>query len=100
MKILQEITEWEDNTPNHVYHVNDAGKLVAYQILGSKEVTTFTNPIMFDRRGRKFVTLKEVAEKQQGKEVKGTNGKIYYVLDGKCTCTGFKFRGNCKHINM
>lgn len=100
MKILQEITEWEDNTPNHIYHVNDAGKLVAYQRAGTNDVKTFKNPIMFDKRKRKFITLAEVAEKQLGKEVKGSNGKVYYVHEGTCTCPGFKFRGSCKHINM
>jgi uncharacterized Zn finger protein len=29
--------------------------------------------------------------------VQGSNGKVYYIEDGKCTCPGFKFRGNCKH---
>lgn len=97
MKILQEITKWEDSTPNHVYHVNDAGKLVAFD--NGTGLKTFINPIMFDRRGRKFITLDEVAEKQPGKEVAGSNGKVYYVHDGKCTCSGFKFRGYCKHLD-
>lgn len=98
MKILQEITEWEDNTPNHIYHVNDAGKLVAYQRAGTKDIKTFTAPLQFDKRGRKFITLEEIKEEAKGKAVQGSNGKTYYVLDGKCTCPGFKFRGSCKHI--
>ena len=57
MKVLQEITEWEDNTPNHIYHVRDDGKLLAYQPYGGG-VVMFTKPLMFDRRYRKFKTLK------------------------------------------
>lgn len=100
MKILQEITKWEDTTPNHIYHINDAGKLVAYQREGTTEIKTFSTPMSFDRGRRKFITLEEIAEAKPAgaKEVKGSNGKIYYVQDGKCTCTGFKFRGSCKHV--
>lgn len=96
MKILQEITEWDDNTPNHVYHVNDAGKLVAFD--NGSGLKTFRNPLMFDKRKRKFKTIGEVVEEQKGTPVQGSNGKVYYVHNGKCTCTGFKFRGTCKHI--
>lgn len=101
MKILQEITKWEDNTPNHIYHVANSGKLVAYQKFGSDELVTFKRPLTFTSTHRKFITLAEVAEALpvDAREVKGSNGKTYVVHDGKCTCSGFKFRGSCKHIS-
>lgn len=57
MQILKEITEWEIPTPNHVYAVNDAGKLVAYMREGTNEWLLFEKPRMFDRRYRKFIKL-------------------------------------------
>lgn len=30
--------------------------------------------------------------------VKGSNGKIYYVEDGFCTCLGFRHHSKCKHV--
>jgi len=32
--------------------------------------------------------------------VKGSKGNIYYVEDEKCTCLGFRYNNNCKHIAM
>jgi predicted nucleic acid-binding Zn finger protein len=30
--------------------------------------------------------------------VKGSNGNTYTIEDGKCSCPGFTYRGNCKHV--
>jgi hypothetical protein len=98
VKILQEITDWD--TPNHIYHVADNGKLVAYQPVGSDQVTTFTVPLTFSRTGRKFRTLEVVSEKPQGIQVQGSKGQVYTILDGRCNCPGFTFRGHCKHIDQ
>jgi len=99
MKILQEITEWEDNTPNHIYHIDDKGKLVAYQKFGSDEVTTFKSGLSFDRSRRKFITIKSYPDELTSRQVRI---KDYIIdLDHKtCTCSGFKFRGACKHVAM
>lgn len=59
MKILKEITVWPDNTPNHTYAINDAGKMVAYRKTGTKQWFIPVAPRMFDRRYRKFVTLEK-----------------------------------------
>jgi hypothetical protein len=61
MKILQETTEWDlDYQPNHVYHVLDNGKLAAFD--NGSGLVTFSVPLSFDKRGRKFKTLKTIKE--------------------------------------
>lgn len=61
MKILKEITEWNETdykVPNHTYAINDAGKMVAYKKSGDTQWFVFPKPRMFDRSRRKFITLK------------------------------------------
>lgn len=98
MQILQEVTKWPDNTPNHVYHVLDNGKLAAFD--NGRGLVTFKVPKQFDRRGRKFKVLDTIKEKtgDNVKYVKGSNDNVYRVMNGKCTCPGFTFRGKCKHL--
>jgi hypothetical protein len=98
MQVLQEITVWPDNTPNHVYHVLDNGKLAAFD--NGKGLVKFDLPKLFDRRGRKFKVLKTVKEYKNPdvKYVTGSNGKVYSIVDGRCSCPGFTFRGSCKHV--
>lgn len=59
MKILKEITEWDNEVyiPNHTYAINDAGKMVAYRKEGTKEWIVFPKARMFDRARRTFITL-------------------------------------------
>lgn len=106
MKIVREVTKWESNTPNHIYALNDAGKLIGYQNVLTGSWTTFIKPLMFDQGRRKFEKLPDSypvpqklhEEKPTGIVVIGSKGDKYIVEDGKCTCTGFKFRGTCKHL--
>ena len=63
MRVFREVTVWEDNTRNHDYVLNDAGKLVAYRKAGTESWKTFTKPLPFSRSYRKFQELKnEVPE--------------------------------------
>jgi len=107
MDILKEVTVWDlDYQPNHVYHILDNGKCYAYQIKGEGELIVLSKPGNFEKRGRKFVKLKRVPDPItdptiQTVEVKGSKGNVYTVTLGdipKCSCPGFTFRGNCKHI--
>ena len=102
--VLQEVTEWGNESVNNgIYHVNGAGQLVAYQPNESTPLKVFKNPLKgFSKSRRKFVKLEQYQEEVASnvKIVKGSNGKEYYIEDGKCTCPGFTFRGTCKHINM
>jgi len=111
MKIFQEVTSWADVAvpPNHVY-LMDGDKAYAYVPWGKGKPQYFKNFIRLDRRGRKFVEVKQDTwgfkfdAEPQGRSwtVKGSKGDEYHVTensgDFQCTCTGFRFRGACKHI--
>jgi hypothetical protein len=105
MEALQETTVWTtDYQPNHIYLL-DGSKMLAYIKAGTKSAIYFSKPMQFDRKGRSFVTLKknpfkQVQAKSSTVKVAGSNGKVYEVdPEAKtCTCPGFNFRGNCKHL--
>lgn len=98
IEILQEITDWSKsgiNVQNGIYHVNSFGHLVQYND------TVFKTPLKrFSKARRKFVKIGERPEEHKANVVKveGSNGKVYTIIDNKCSCPGFKFRGKCKHI--
>lgn len=99
--ILQEVTDWGDlKVNNGVYHVNGAGQLVAYQINQDAKVQVLKSPSkQFSKARRKFVKIGEREEVLAANviQVQGSNGKVYTIEDGKCSCPGFTFRGKCKH---
>jgi predicted nucleic acid-binding Zn finger protein len=97
IEILQEVTDWGDqNIPNGIYHVNMQGHLVQHNDV------VFKNPLKgFSKTRRKFVKIGERPDPLTLSDVKiveGSNGKKYVIEDGQCSCPGFKFRGNCRHI--
>ena len=109
MKWFAETTDYRDAVPNGIYLLDDAKtKMYAFRP-ASGEIKTFRNPIRIDTRGRKFVVnpvqfktkLKELEPEGRYWIVKGSKGDEYRVteLNGNlsCTCSGFKFRGKCKH---
>ena len=111
MKWFAETTDYRDSVPNGIYLLNDSkSKMYAFKAKGTEAIKVFKNSIRIDTRGRKFVLnpvqfktgVKE--EEPEGKvyEVKGSKGDIYKVTDVNgnlsCTCSGFKFRGDCKHV--
>ena len=114
MKVFQEITAWavDFDMPNHIYFLSDSkDKMFAYIKSGSVKVETFKKPYKFKASGRKF---KEIANtfgytadetpEVQGRtwQVAGSKGSEYTVNEHlgswTCTCTGFKFHGECRHI--
>ena len=110
MKWFQETTEWATPTPNGIYLLDDSkSKMYAYRPSGKSPIKTFRAPIKIDVRGRKFKLnptqyRTDAAEEQpEGRvwQVKGSKGDVYKVseLNGEysCTCSGFRFRGACKH---
>jgi hypothetical protein len=106
MEAVRETTDWGSNKASNHTYLLDGTKLVAYIKQGETVPFYFKNPIKgFDTRYRTFEKLKinpfkvAVPEKELI-EVAGSKGSIYYVdvEAGTCTCSGFKFRGDCKHI--
>jgi hypothetical protein len=90
----------------HTYLL-DGTQLVAY--IKSSETTPFyfKKPIKgFDKRGRKFEAVwpNPFPVKTQSNliKVKGSNGNEYTVDPSAktCTCPGYTFRGQCRHLEQ
>jgi hypothetical protein len=112
MKWFVETTQWTTPTPNGIYLLDDSkSKMYAYRPTAQAPIKTFKAPIRIDVRGRKFavnpVQYQTEAEEEQPQgrvwTVKGSKGDEYKVaeLNGEysCTCSGFKFRAKCKHVD-
>lgn len=103
MQAVLEITEWEVPTPNHTYLL-DGNKCIAYIPSNSNKPIFFGKPIVFDLKGRKFKQLAnnpfKVKKQETRIKVTGSKGSVYWVdpVEKTCTCAGFTFRGNCKHV--
>ena len=111
MKWFAETTDYRDAVPNGIYLLDDSkSKMYAFKPKGTGAIKVFQHPIRIDMRGRKF-TINSVQFKTQLKEsepegrvieVTGSKGDVYRVteLNGNysCTCSGFKFRGDCRHV--
>ena len=120
LKIVEEVTEWDVpyRQPNHVYLMS-GDRALAYSRWGKAQPEYFSQPQRIDRRGRKFIDVKnnpwkfdltvrtesEVVEQPKGQiwRVSGSKGNEYTVsLDGNrwsCTCPGHGFRGRCRHVD-
>jgi len=110
MKWYSETTAYTDGIVNGTYLLDDGKtKLYAYVAPGSNTPKQFKNPIRLDTRGRKFVVsstqykIVTREEEPEGRswEVTGSKGDVYRVTEANghftCTCSGFKFRGDCRH---
>jgi len=120
LSAYKEVTEWDgefSKTPNHTYLFDGKNKALAYAKNGDPEIFVFHSPLSIDTRRRKFVKVKhhqldEFALTVQAKPkndypswtVKSDSGKTYTVelIDGnyQCNCTGFAYRGKCKHSDQ
>ena len=111
MKWFAETTDYGDAVPNGIYLLNDSkDKMFAFRPRGTGDIKVFRNPIRIDLRGRRFVVnpvqfetkLKEPEPEGRSWTVRGSKGDEYRVteLNGNysCTCSGFRFRGQCRHI--
>ena len=104
MNYFRETTDW--NTPNHVYLLDDNKQYMhGYMVDGREPLQKFKAPIRFDTRGRTFVFHSAgpaVVRNIVSVAVEGSKGTEYTVIleDSKssCDCTGFKYRGECKHL--
>ena len=111
MKWFAETTDYKDSTPNGVYLLDDGkSKMYAFKPFGTGAIKVFRNPIRIDMRGRKFAMhsvqfnteLTEPEPEGRVFTVTRSKGDQYTVNEVRgswsCTCSGFKFRGECKHI--
>jgi hypothetical protein len=103
--ILQETTDWGNYTVgNGIYHINGAGQLVAYQPNSETPLKQFKNPLkQFSKSRRKFTKIGAYPEVHNDPKViivKGSKGNEYTVDTdkGTCSCPGYTYRGNCKHV--
>jgi hypothetical protein len=87
----------------HIYLL-DGNKLVSYIKSGESQPFYFKNPIKgFDKRGRKFEIVQPnpfTVKAEPRIEIQGSKGQVYYVdrEENSCTCPGYTFRGDCKHL--
>ena len=102
IQILQEVTDWgKYKVNNGIYHINGSGSLVAYQPNADAELQVLKAPSkQFSKSRRKFVKIGERPEEIADDVivVQGSKGNTYTIQDGKCTCPGFTYRGDCKHV--
>ena len=112
MKFFQEITPG-DQYPNHVYLLSDTKEFMyGYVPQGTDQLTQFNSRYQFGTKGRKFrevantfgyVEAPLVATTDRW-EVQGSSGNRYLIerVAGQltCTCSGFQFRGKCKHTQV
>lgn len=118
-EILKEVTIWdtEYNVPNHTYLIAGSDKIIAYLNAVNNTVVQLKNKMRIDKRYRKFekVNNSELAKliPKDNPEVIEKDIRVFNVASkdhnyvvkyneksGKitCDCTGFKYRGKCKHI--
>lgn len=114
-QILKETTVWNTDYSvcNHTYLL-DGDKIVAYIKDGddTETVNMVNSKMRIDKRYRKFIVVKNSALQKLIPKQIDTNVRIFkvksdtkeYIVELKdnkkysCTCTGFTFRGKCKHI--
>jgi hypothetical protein len=111
-KFLQERTEWTTQTPNHTYLVVDSKeKMLGYVRSGTTVLEMFKQPLPFDVRRRKFTEVAntygyiepKLVNTANSWQIKSSSGSTYTIerhgLKLSCSCSGFKFRAKCRHVD-
>ena len=113
LEILKETTVWSDGSnANHTYLL-DGSKIVAYAKHSDNSVQVLRTQIKIDKRYRTFIKakhfgLENIIKSSPTKsnirvfKVKSKEKEYFVELSDynyTCTCTGFNFRGKCKHID-
>ena len=112
LEIFKETTVWADGSNSNHTYLLDGSKLVAYAKYSDNSVQVLKTQIKIDKRYRTFVKTKHFGlEKIIKNTPTKSNTKVFKVKSStkeyfvelsdynySCTCTGFTFRGKCKHI--
>ena len=112
IEILKETTVWSDGSNATHTYLLDGTKIVAYAKSSDNSVQVLRTQIKIDKRYRTFVKTKHYGlEKFIKKTPIKSNTRVFKVVSKTkeyfvelsdynytCTCTGFNFRGKCKHI--
>jgi hypothetical protein len=113
LEILKETTVWSDGSnANHTYLL-DGSKIVAYAKCSDNSVQVLKTQIKIDKRYRTFIKTKHPGlERIIKSSPTESNTRVFKVKSKEkeyfvelsdynytCTCTGFNFRGKCKHID-
>jgi len=112
-QILQEITEWDSEFPiiNKIYLLDLKDNIIAYTN-SDGSIHQLIKPIKLNKTRRKFIKvnhiglsklIQKVEDNTRIFKVKSKDNEYVVSLDNdtdnmSCTCTGFTFRGKCKHI--
>lgn len=112
MRFFQETTEG-GHYPNHVYLLSDNKEYMhGYVRAGSNVLEMMKSKYRFGTTKRRFREVPNtfgfvepaVVVSKDSWIVKGSKGQDYIVerVSGHltCTCSGFKFRGKCKHTEV
>jgi hypothetical protein len=113
MKFYQEVTQdWVGDIPNHVYLLNDSrDKMRGYVPDGTDKLILFKNMLPFDARRRRLKPITNIWNWQDDTPkstyptwtITGSKGDQYTVSKTEtgltCSCSGFRFRGRCRHID-
>ena len=112
LEIFKETTVWADGSNSNHTYLLDGSKLVAYAKYGGQEIQVLKTQFLIDKRYRTFVKAKHPGlEKLIKNTTPKSNTRVFKVKSKEkeyfvelsdynysCTCTGFTFRGKCKHI--
>ena len=112
LEILKETPVWSDGSnANHTYLL-DGTKIIAYAKSSDNSVQVLRTQIKIDKRYRTFVKTKHYGLEKFIKSTPTKSNTRVFKVQSKtkeyfvelsdynytCTCTGFNFRGKCKHI--
>jgi len=113
MQILKETTLWNTgySVPNHTYLLDGNNRLIAYADAETGQIyISKSQSIVINKRYRTFKVVKHSGLAKLIKTEKPKGVRLFKVQSGEkiydvelsngrytCTCTGFNFRGKCKH---
>ncbi|NBW34038.1 MAG: hypothetical protein EBR30_03300 [Cytophagia bacterium] len=113
MQILKETTVWNTDysVANHTYLLDNKNRLIAYARSDTGEIiVSKSGTIVLDKRYRTFKIVNHPGLAKLAKIEKPVGVRLFKVQSNQkvynvevstsgytCTCTGFNFRGKCKH---